>query len=156
MILKILMKVREKMNNINSVKAMLCSAIGAMSGIVTSFFGGWTHSMTTLLIFMGIDYLSGLFVAGVFKKSPKSESGALNSKISFKGLCKKAMMLLIVVMAHRFDMELGFNYLRDAVCVAFIINESISIVENGGLMGVKMPDMIKKAIDLLTDKENKN
>ena len=112
--------------------------------------------MTTLLIFMGIDYLSGLFVAGVFKKSPKSESGALNSKISFKGLCKKAMMLLIVVMAHRFDMELGFNYLRDAVCVAFIINESISIVENGGLMGVKMPDMIKKAIDLLTDKENKN
>ena len=141
------------MNSVNTLKTAVCSVIGTVGGIITSLFGGWTQSMTTLLIFMGIDYISGLFVAGVFKKSPKSESGALNSKISFKGLCKKAMMLLIVVMAHRFDMELGFNYLRDAVCVAFIINEGISIVENGGLMGVKMPEAIKKAIDLLTDKK---
>lgn len=141
------------MNNVNTLKTAVCSVIGTVGGIITSLFGGWTQSMTTLLIFMGIDYISGLFVAGVFKKSPKSESGALNSKISFKGLCKKAMMLLIVLMAHRFDMELGFNYLRDAVCVAFIINEGISIVENGGLMGVKMPEAIKKAIDLLTDKK---
>lgn len=141
------------MNNVNTLKTAVCSVIGTVGGIITSLLGGWTQSMTTLLIFMGIDYISGLFVAGVFKKSPKSESGALNSKISFKGLCKKAMMLLIVVMAHRFDMELGFNYLRDAVCVAFIINEGISIVENGGLMGVKMPEAIKKAIDLLTDKK---
>lgn len=141
------------MNNVNTLKTAVCSVIGTVGGIITSLFGGWTQSMTTLLIFMGIDYISGLFVAGVFKKSPKSESGALNSKISFKGLCKKAMMLLIVLMAHRFDMELGFNYLCDAVCVAFIINEGISIVENGGLMGVKMPEAIKKAIDLLTDKK---
>ena len=141
------------MNNVNTLKTAVCSVIGTVGGIITSLLGGWTQSMTTLLIFMGIDYISGLFVAGVFKKSPKSKSGALNSKISFKGLCKKAMMLLIVVMAHRFDMELGFNYLRDAVCVAFIINEGISIVENGGLMGVKMPEAIKKAIDLLTDKK---
>lgn len=130
----------------------MTSVIGAVGGGISAAFGGWTSAMTTLLIFMGIDYVTGLMVAGIFKKSKKTKNGALESRAGFKGLCRKGVMLLIVLVACRLDIELHTTYIRDAVCIAFIANETISIIENAGLMGVPIPKAIVKAIELLKSK----
>ena len=108
--------------------------------------------MATLLIFMAVDYITGLLVAGVFHASPKSENGALESKAGFKGLIRKGLVLVVILVACRMDMLLGVNYIRDAACIAFIVNELISMVENFGLMGVPFPEPIKEAIELLQKK----
>lgn len=134
------------------MKTGICTATGMIGGIIASLFGGWDAALTTLLIFMVIDYLSGLLVAGVFHNSKKSDSGTLESRAGWKGLCRKGMTLLIVLIGYRLDLAIGVNYIRDAVIIGFIANETISIVENAGLMGVPMPDIITKAIDILTKK----
>ena len=133
-------------------KEMLSTICGAVGGAIASVFGGWSATMTTLVIFMIIDYLSGLIVAGIFKNSQKTESGALESKAGFKGLCKKAMIFLFVLIAYRLDLAIGTDYIKEAVMIGFIINELLSITENAGLMGIPLPGVITKAIDILNDK----
>ena len=134
------------------MKNVIVSALGVVGGFIASAFGGWTESLTTLLIFMAIDFLTGLICAGVFHKSKKSESGALESKASFKGLCRKGVIMLIVLVGHRIDLAIGASYVRDAVCIAFIVNETLSIIENAGLMGVPIPKVITNAIEILKKK----
>ena len=134
------------------VKEQLCTAAGMVGGFIAALLGGWDTGLQTLMILMCVDYLTGLIVAGVFHKSTKTENGALESKAGFKGLCRKAVILLIVLMALRFDMLTHVNYIKDAVIIGFISNEAISIVENAGLMGIPMPSQIKRAIEILTKK----
>lgn len=62
------------------------------------------------------------------------------------------MTLLFVLIAYRLDLVIGTNYIRDAVIIGFVANELISIVENAGLMGLPLPQIITKAIDVLTKK----
>ena len=126
--------------------------IGTVGSFVASFFGGWTASLTTLLIFMLIDYVTGLIVAGVFHNSKKTDSGALESRAGFKGLFRKGMILLLVLVGYRLDLAIGTSYIRDAICIAFIANETISIIENAGLMGIKIPAVLENAIDILKKK----
>lgn len=133
-------------------KQMICTAVGAVGSFIASIFGGWDTALATLLIFMAVDYITGLLVAGVFHASPKSENGALESKAGFKGLIRKGLVLVVILVACRMDMLLGVNYIRDAACIAFILNELISMVENFGLMGVPFPEPIKEAIELLQKK----
>lgn len=128
--------------------------IGIIGALVASLFGGWDTALVTLLIFMAIDYSSGLIVAAVFKKSPKTETGTLESRAGFKGLFRKGMILLIVLIACRLDLVMHTNFIRDAVVIAYIVNESISITENAGLMGIPVPKAIIKAIDILKRKED--
>lgn len=128
--------------------------IGIIGALVASLFGGWDTALVTLLIFMAIDYSSGLIVAAVFKKSPKTETGTLESRAGFKGLFRKGMILLIVLIACRLDLVMNTNFIRDAVVIAYIVNESISIIENAGLMGIPVPKAIIKAIDILKRKED--
>lgn len=128
------------------------SIIGVVGGIISTLFGGWDNSLTTLIIFMAIDYLTGLLVAGVFKASEKTETGALESRAGFKGLCRKGVTLFIVLVACRLDLTIGTNFVRDATVIAFIANETISIIENAGLMGVPIPKVIINAIDVLKSK----
>lgn len=134
-------------------KTIISSITGICGAAIASIFGGWNSAMTTLLIFMAIDYTTGLICAGIFHKSPKSETGALESRAGLKGLCRKGMMLLIVLVACRIDMMLGTTYVKDAAAIALIANEAISIIENAGLMGVPMPRAVISAIDALTQKE---
>lgn len=134
------------------MKEGLCTGIGVVGGFIASLFGGWDASLITLLMFMAIDYISGLIVAGVFHNSNKTETGTLESKAGWKGLCRKCMTLLFVLIAYRLDLALGVAYIRDAVIIGFIANELISIVENAGLMGLPLPAVITKAIDVLTKK----
>lgn len=136
-------------------KNIFLTIIGTVGSLVASLFGGWTEALTTLLIFMLIDYITGLIVAGVFHRSQKTATGALESRAGFKGLCRKGVILLFVLIGYRLDLTVGTTYIRDAVCIAFIANELISIVENAGLMGIPIPAVIKKAIDVLENKEPK-
>lgn len=140
------------MENVSTFKATVLTALGVVGGIISSLFGGWDAALTTLVIFMAIDYLSGLIVAGVFKQSPKSEHGGLQSKAGWKGLCRKGMTLLMVLIAVRLDLAMGTAFLKDAVVIAYILNEAISIIENAGLMGLPIPKVIRKAIDTLQSK----
>ena len=138
------------------MKQTICTAVGLAGSVIANLFGGWDDALTTLLIFMVIDYVSGLIVAGIFKKSPKTDTGALESKAGWKGLCRKGMTLLFVLIAYRLDLTIGTSYIRDAVIIAFIANETISLVENAGLMGVPLPAVITKAIDILQRKTEQN
>jgi len=130
-------------------KSVFCGIIGAIGAAIAQFFGGWDNAMVTLVIFMSVDYVSGLAVAGVFKKSPKSENGGLESKAGFKGLCRKCMTLIFVMIAHRLDMMLSTDYLRNAVIIGFCVNELVSIIENAGVMGLPLPKPIVNAVDVL-------
>lgn len=137
------------------MKNTICATIGMAGSLIASAFGGWSASLTTLLVFMLIDYVTGLVVAGVFHQSPKTASGGLESKAGLKGLIRKCTMLLFVLIGHRLDIAVGTTYIRDAVCIAFMVNELISIVENSGLMGLPIPAVITNAIEVLKHHETK-
>lgn len=134
------------------MKDGILTGVGVVGSFIASLFGGWDAALITLLIFMTIDYITGLIVAGVFKASTKSKTGALESRAGWKGLCRKGVTLLIVLVSYRLDIVMGSTFIRDAVIIAFTANETISIVENAGLMGIPIPAVITKAIDVLKNK----
>ena len=126
------------------------SVIGILGSAISTLFGGWSDAMTTLLIFMLIDYISGLCVAAA-GKSEKTKNGGLNSKIGFVGLLRKGMIMLMLIVASRLDLLIDTQYIKDATCIAFIVNETISILENVGKF-IPIPGPIRKAIDILKAK----
>ena len=136
------------------MKESLCTVFGVAGAFIARLFGGWDSALTTLIIFMMIDHITGMVVAGVFHKSAKSENGALESRAGWKGLCRKGVMLLVVLVACRLDITVGSTFIKDAVVIAFIVNETISIIENAALMGVPIPRAITQAIDILQKKED--
>ena len=133
------------------MKEWLCTIAGIVGGFIATLFGGWDSALATLVVFMGIDFATGL-VTAVMGKSKHSKSGALNSKAGWIGLAKKFCILLMVVVGVRIDILLGTTYIRDTVCISFCLNELLSIIENTTLMGIPYPPAIKKAIDVLQTK----
>lgn len=130
-------------------KTSLCAALGILGGAISAAFGGWDASLKALVVFMAVDYISGLVVAGVFHNSNKSENGALESRAGFKGLLRKFAVLTVVFVACQIDVLLGTNFVRDAVVIGFAVNEALSILENAALMGVPIPPVILKSLDVL-------
>ena len=124
------------------MKDTFCMAVGALGAAIASLYGGWDAALQTLILFMAVDYVTGLIVAGVFHASPKSRAG-------WKGLIRKGETLLIVLVACRLDAVMATSFVRDAVVIGFICNETISIVENAGLMGLPIPAALTKAVDIL-------
>lgn len=126
---------------------------GFIGGMLVSLLGSWDYILQTLLLFMCIDWFTGgILLPGVFKRSPKSSGGGLESLAGFKGLCRKVMILFCIMIANRLDVMIGSHYIRDGVCIGFIINEAVSIIENAGLMGIPIPEKLKEGIDLLKGK----
>ena len=140
------------MIHLTETKAAVMTGAGVIGGMISQAFGGWDAALATLIAFMAIDYVTGLIVAGVFQASDKSETGALNSVACWQGLLKKGMTLVIVLVAARLDIVLGTAFVRDAVVIAYVVNETISIIENAGLMGLPVPDVIMQAIEQLQGK----
>lgn len=134
------------------MKETLCTLTGLLGSALCWAFGGWDSAMMALTICMAVDYISGSLVALVFHNSRKSETGAYNSAYGLKGLCKKCLMLLFVIVAVQADNLLGSDYVRNAVCIGFCANEILSIVENLGLAGVPMPQAVVKALEQLQSK----
>lgn len=131
-----------------NIKTLICTAAGGIAAFFGMLFGVWSKDLTVLTVFMGIDLLTGIIVAAVFKKSKKTESGALNSKVTYKGIVKKIYELCLVVIANMLDVYLGTVFIRNGVIYAFILNELLSITENAALMGIVSPQ-INDAIDIL-------
>ena len=131
------------------MKEMVCTMSGLLGSAAAWAFGGWDAALTALMVCMAVDFVSGSLVALVFHKSTKSETGAYNSAYGLKGLCRKGLMLLFVLVAVQLDQLTGADFVRDAVCIGFCSNEVLSIVENLGLAGVPMPEAVKKALEQL-------
>lgn len=131
------------------IKIFILSGVACVGAAIASLLGGWTGAMTTLVILMFIDYITGIIVAGVFHNSPKCSGGALSSAVGFKGICRKFVILLIVVVACRVDLLMDTNIIRDATCIGFCANELVSITENAGLMGIPLPRKLVEAIEVL-------
>lgn len=135
-----------------NIKGAVLTVLGLSGGFVVSQLGGWDLALQTLVFFMAIDYVTGLMVAGLFKQSKKTESGALESRAGWKGLCRKVVTLMIVAVAFKIDEFVGTEFVRYAVIIGYVGNESISLIENVGLMGVNFPEPLRKAIDVLVKK----
>ena len=118
-------------------------AVGTAGGIVTALFGGWDTLLKVLLIFMALDYATGLGVAIIKRR--------LNSSTGLKGILKKASMLAVIVLAAQLDRVTGQqgNLCRSVACMFYISNEGISILENVGEMGVPLPAFIKNTLEKL-------
>ena len=130
-------------------KGAFVAFTGFVGTTIAELLGGWDAPAQTLVLFMTVDYLSGVIVAGVFHKSSKSDDGALNSRAGFKGLFKKCVILFMVLIAHRLDITFGTDMIRNTVIIGYICNEGLSIVENAGLMGVPVPKVLLDSIEVL-------
>ena len=135
------------------MKDTFCTLMGLLGSWVCWAFGGWDAAMAALIMCMAVDYASGSIVALVFHNSTKTETGAYNSLYGLKGLCKKGLMLLFVLVAVQIDRVLGTDYVRNAVCIGFCANEILSIIENLGLAGIPMPEAVMKALEQLQNKK---
>ena len=134
------------------MKETICTLFGLLGSALCWAFGGWDAALIALTVCMSVDYISGSIVALVFHNSRKTESGSYNSGYGLKGLCKKCLMLLFVVVAVQADNLLGSDYLRNAVCIGFCTNEVLSITENLGLAGIPLPQAVVKALEQLQGK----
>lgn len=136
------------------MKDAVCAFLGLIGSLLALFVGGVDTMLIVLFLVLSIDYITGLLVAIVFKASPKTTTGAANSAIGLKGICKKFAMLLMVGVANSLDMVLGSSFCRAGLIVSFTANETLSILENAGLMGIPIPKVMKDAIDILNKKED--
>lgn len=138
------------------IKTSFYGTVCAIGGVLGNLFGGFDKLFIALLVCMVVDYFSGIIVALVFKNSPKTDTGALESNAGLKGLVKKIFILFIVVVAVQIDMVLNSSFVRNAVILGFIANEALSIMENGGLMGFEYPSALVNAIDILKKKSEES
>ncbi|TVX93058.1 phage holin family protein [Paenibacillus agilis] len=122
------------------------ATVGAFGTMAAYMFGGWPTLLQVLLMMVIIDYVSGITAAGL--------TGTLRSGIGFIGIARKILIFLIVAIAHQVDLVLGDQHMiRDATIFFYMANELLSIIENAGRMGVPVPSVIRKAIEILKDKE---
>ena len=136
------------------MKEHAAAAIGIAAGMVSWLVGGFDTPILVLIICMGADYVTGLIVAGIFHASPKTAGGGLDSRVGWKGLARKFVTVLIVVVANLADVLLGLHYIRDAVIAAFCANECISFLENAGLMGIRIPRVLTEALEKLGEEDS--
>lgn len=136
------------------MKENICTAAGMIGGLFAALLGGWDTALITLVIFMAVDFTTGV-ISAALGKSKHSKTGRLSSKAGWYGLAKKFCTLLIIVVAVRMDILIGTTYIRDATCIGFCMNELLSIIENTSLIGIPYPDAIKKGIEVLQKKTRK-
>ena len=135
----------------NTIYYSILGAFGVVGGAIASALGGFDMVLKILVSLMAIDYFTGVVIAAVWQKSPKTVNGALESHHSIKGLFRKMGMLLCVYICVMLDAVTGSDYIRNTAIMFFIGNEGISVMENLGVMGVNYPPFIKNAFEVLRD-----
>jgi toxin secretion/phage lysis holin len=121
--------------------------ISTCLGAIVGYLWGWSPLLLLLLVFVVLDYISGMMAAGV--------EGNLSSRIGFKSIPKKIMIFVMVAIAHLIDGAFGNNHMfRDATIFFYLANELLSIIENAGRIGLPVPDKLIQAIDVLKGKTN--
>lgn len=138
--------------NGHSIKIVILASIGAVGGYINMMFSKHNGAILSLIVFMSVDYVIGIIAACVFKKSKKSANGGLNSSIGWRGLCKKVISLLLVLMSERIDLLMQTSIIQEGITFAFIANELLSIVENAGMIGIPIPKVLVNAVDVLQNK----
>lgn len=138
--------------SIATTKNIIRLIISAVGGFIVELIGGVDTILKALLIFMIVDYLTGILVAFVFHKSTKTKNGGASSKEGLKGIVKKLCILLFVGLAHMLDVVMGTQYIRAMTIIFFLANEGLSVLENMGLMGIKYPVFFVKALEVLREK----
>lgn len=138
------------MDNIRKAADLFGAIIGAALGAA---FAGWTWTPmhTVLVIFMAVDYISGVIVAAL-GLSPKSDTGKLSSKAGFIGLAKKAFIIFFVLLGAALDSALGVTVIQSMIICMYIANEGLSIVENASLLGMPVPKVLKDALEVMRQK----
>ena len=131
------------------VKQVISLVIGALTTGLMKIIGEPTQDLKILLLLMVIDLIVGFTVSAVWHKSSKTKSGKVSSKVMFKGIVKKILTLVLVVVAYQIDILLGYDVIRHIAIIAFIVQEIISIIENIAITGIKSPEIITKALDVL-------
>lgn len=140
--------------NINKIWDWIVGATAAVAGFVTGLYGGWTQGTRVLVILMVIDYILGC-ACGLWGKSTKTESGHFLSQVAFRGLLKKAVEMLVILVAVQLDKAIGdagHTMFRSAAEFFYIATEGMSIIENAGLLGVPIPKILKNALEALREK----
>lgn len=119
------------------------SVVAVTATFFTYLFGGWDIALIVLVAFMVLDYVTGVIWAYIQK--------TLNSEIGFKGLIKKCMILVVLVVAVLLDRMInsGTAVFRTLVCYFYIANEGISLLENVSNLGLPIPDKLKVALEQL-------
>lgn len=140
--------------NATEIKNIILGVIAGVGGFLSQMLGGWDMLLQVLIVIMAVDVITGWIVAGIFHKSPKTETGALDSKIGFKGLFKKFSVLLLILVAAQLDKAIGGSFSRTAVILFFCGNEGLSILENLALMGIEYPAFLKNALEALKKDDN--
>ena len=128
---------------------------GAIGSLLINLIGKPTDDLIILIILMTVDLIVGFLISAIWQKSTKTDSGKLSSSVMFKGIVKKFLTLVIVVIAYQLDILLAMNVIRHIVIIAFIVEEVLSITENIAITGIKIPTIITKALDVL-EKEVKS
>lgn len=129
-------------------------AVAAGAGAVISFFYGIPLIMWVLIGMMTLDYITGL-ITGALGVSNKTEGGKLSSRAAFEGLIKKGVVLLVVLVAVLIDLAVQtgagvtFNAVTGAACLWFIASEGVSVLENAAELGVPIPGILRKALEIL-------
>lgn len=131
------------MKVINIIKAGLTAVITWIGWLV----GGYDTMMIILLLFMVVDYLSGVMCGIVNKK--------LSSEIGFKGIFKKIMIIFLVGITNLLGVSTGVEGLRYIVISFYIANEGISIIENASVLGLPVPQKVKDVLDQLKNNKDK-
>lgn len=138
------------MNNFSDIKNLVIGALAAAGAVAAEALGGWDVALKALLSFMAADYITGLIVAAVFRRSPKTQLGALSGRAGFVGLLRKCCILLVVLLAVVLDGMAGTGgFIRAGVCLFFTANEGLSILENLGLMGVPYPRFLREMLEAM-------
>jgi toxin secretion/phage lysis holin len=118
----------------------------ALGGAAASFlFGGWSALLSVLLAFVVFDFVTGMVAGGI--------EGKLKSKVGLIGIARKVFLFCMVAIAHLVDTSLGDrNFTRDATIFFYLANELLSIIENAGRIGLPVPELIKRAVEVLKGK----
>lgn len=117
-------------------------------GAVSYFYGGWSVLLGILLTLVAIDYVTG-FLAAAF-------AGKLSSEVGLKGIAKKIFIFVLVAVAHLADQAIGTEIIRDAAIFFYLANELLSIIENSGRIGLPVPPVIIRAVEILKGKSEGN
>ncbi len=128
------MKLMEK--HFNGIVALVAT-------FFTYLFGSWDLALQVLIVFMALDYGTGVLYAFL--------NNQLNSEVGFKGLVKKLMILVVLIIGVMLDRILGTGtwVFRTLVCYFYIANEGISLLENVGNIGIPIPNKIRNALEQL-------
>lgn len=122
---------------------MVQMVFAAVGGWLGWFLGGCDGLVYALLVFVAVDYLTGVMCAVAERK--------LSSAVGFKGICRKVLIFLLVGIANILDVHVVGNgcVIRTAVIFFYISNEGVSLLENAAHLGLPVPEKMKAVLEQL-------